>query len=114
MLLTGEESGPLSVKLEPWGVISGRALDKIGDPLRAVHLVPLFKVGNEWQSGGLPAESWPIDDEGRFTITGLVTGVEYRFRAQTDYRDHGVAVDGVRVSAGETKDLGDVTLDTSK
>jgi hypothetical protein len=114
ILLTAEESGPLSVKLEPWGVISGRALDKIGDPLRAVHLVPLFKVGNEWQSGGLSAESWPIDEEGRFTITGLVAGVEYRFRAQTDNRDHGVAVDGVRVSAGETKDLGDVTLDTSE
>src|SRR5262249_17609725 len=36
--LRGDEKGPLTVKLEPWGAVAGRALDDEGNPLADAEL----------------------------------------------------------------------------
>lgn len=114
LLVTGEESAPLSVKLEPWGTVRGRALDKIGGPLSEVLLNMQYRVGDHWQPTNLAKPAAPTDDDGRFTIEGLVAGVEYRFRAQTDRLDLGLLINNAKLSAGQTLDLGDVTVHSDK
>jgi protocatechuate 3,4-dioxygenase beta subunit len=98
------QMGPITVKLEPCGTVTGRLVDSGGLSLREVDL-----TGNS-----LPA---PIktDEDGRFRAVGLVGGRSYTFRIwKGQGKGYRQAVKDIVVGAGETRDLGDVIVNTSE
>ncbi len=133
-VVNGQPPDDLVVKLQPAGTAKGRLVDRDGAPLANCHLlswsprlpasadyssayraVPLPPNRAHWQVG-----EYETDDKGRFEISCLAPGVEYRLRAHdwahmTPARERMPRFDGpldvvIRVDPGESKDLGDVRL----
>src|SRR5262249_6969301 len=70
-VVTGDDKGPLTVQLEPWGTLTGRLVDADGKPLAGVRVW--------WKAPGLPAPGLrpadqivETDRDGRFRVEGLV------------------------------------------
>jgi hypothetical protein len=115
LLIEGDEPGPLTVRLQPWGVVTGRLVDDEGQPRAKLQLlgnIPTRRFDPE--RGLLPRNNEPdlTDRDGRFRIEGLIPGLKYGVRASVT-RSDGVRILGqvfedVQVGPGETKDLGDV------
>ncbi|MBI1914176.1 MAG: sigma-70 family RNA polymerase sigma factor [Planctomycetes bacterium] len=130
--VSGEEKGPLAVRLGPLGTCTGRLVDADGKPL-AEHKVAVFLdlSGKDYEN--LPTELVPFgrtlglgpgawhgftarrvvtDGEGRFRIDGLLPGVPYFVVASLDKIGPGQPVshrkDRVTVEAGKAQDLGDL------
>lgn len=102
--------GPWTVKLESTGTVTGRLVTEEGKPLaNAVLSVHYLKPGHDAWTPAFVHRATRTDAEGRFQLTNLVAGLQYSI-------DHKVQKGGVRqqyyvgvkVKAGETKDLGDV------
>jgi RNA polymerase sigma factor (sigma-70 family) len=90
--LPDEEAGPLLIKLQPCGSISGRLVDADGVP----------RVTN-----GRVYIGWPpftVDKDGRFHVQGIVPGLAYRI--QDNERSHNFR-DGIVVGPGKDKNVGD-------
>jgi hypothetical protein len=94
--LPDEKLGPLTIKLQPCGSISGRLVDSDGAPLvnnRRVYIV------------------WPhfltTDTDGRFHFKGLVPGLAYSI---TDNKRSFELRGGIVVEPGKNKDLGDIKV----
>jgi protocatechuate 3,4-dioxygenase beta subunit len=108
--LRGDEKGPVTMKLEPWGAVAGRALDEEGNPLADAE----FHVGyhNNMIRWLFEADrKWPkTDREGRFRVEGLFPGVPFSigFVKKGKYRDPGDDYRKLSVKPGQTNDLGDV------
>jgi protocatechuate 3,4-dioxygenase beta subunit len=97
--LPDEKLGPLTVKLQPCGSISGRIVDSDGMPVLASRRVYVF---------GPEAAHWlTLDKEGRFHVKGLLPGLEY---SVNDNKRVCVLLDGVVVEPGKHKDLGDIKV----
>jgi len=98
--LRGEAPGPLSVKLQPCGSISGRMVDPDGLPLAGV-----FVNVDDRHGGGYHFAK--MDKEGRFRIEGLVPGLEYRVWVNSE---RGPSLprfqEKVVVESGKHKDMG--------
>ena len=112
-VVSGDDARPLSVKLEPWGAVTGRILQANGDEVVEAQLLD----GTDRKSrvaelfGTLPGDQHPVtDDHGRFVIEGFAPGVDYSILAVNRSRYLGNAIDRFRLAPGETKDLGDLTL----
>jgi RNA polymerase sigma factor (sigma-70 family) len=103
ILVRGDEKKPLTVRLQPCGVVTGRILDAKG------------QACPEWASYGQSENAnmnnttgrwWQLyvsgrtNKEGRFRIEGLIPGVKYNIVV-------GNTGHSVSLKAGETKDLGD-------
>jgi RNA polymerase sigma factor (sigma-70 family) len=95
--LKGGETGPMTVRLQPWGTITGRIVDDDGQP-----------------RGGLELFGIRIGRDGRFRIEGLVPGRKYEASAVEGFRGIGKVFRDVTVAPGETKDLGDLKVIPSK
>ena len=91
--LKGDEPGPITVRLEPWGTITGRIVDDDGNP-----------------RGGLNVASVPVGRDGRFRFEGMVPGHKYEASAAQGYRGIGTLYRDVIVGPGEVKDLGDLKV----
>jgi RNA polymerase sigma factor (sigma-70 family) len=112
--LRGDEKGPVTVLMEPWGVLTGRLVDGDGKPVAGVRL------GWHYPSvtaPGLPppAEPFTTDAEGRFRVEGLAPGVKFEIPLQGDEKkavtfSAGEALKGLTIEAGQTRDLGDVRV----
>jgi hypothetical protein len=102
--LTGEAKGPLTVRLEACGSVSGRVLDQDGQP--AAEKVVRLETDDVPESGPAKVKT---DRDGRFRIDGLVPGQTYQAR-------FGLPPFGAylfapfTVKAGEGKDLGEFRL----
>jgi RNA polymerase sigma factor (sigma-70 family) len=94
--LPAEKNGPLIVKLQPCGSLSGRIVDKDSQPVA------------EFRGVLLPSwDSFTTDKEGRFRVEGLVPGLAY----PVWQKEKGSIVKihpGVVVEPGKKKDLGDI------
>src|SRR5207245_1487052 len=81
VVIQGDEKGPLAVKLQPWGTVSGRLVDTDGRSRRRAldTLERMFGSGVEDLTtvGSLPTRSFSTDQDGRFRIEGLVPGLKY-------------------------------------
>ena len=98
----GDAKGPLTVKLEPWGTVSGRLVTEDGKPQAAV----LLQIAD----GALPNGAHQTDKDGRFRIEGLASGVKYTLDVMHNGKPAGRVFAGLAIKAGETKDLGDTQV----
>jgi RNA polymerase sigma factor (sigma-70 family) len=109
VLVRGDEKGPLEIKLQDWGTLTGRLLNPDGDPMTDVDIHPGGK-SSEW--GTFPGDPIKPDKDGRFRIEGLSPGLKYEVRV---IKAPGYSLDiidkttkDLTIKAGETKDLGDI------
>jgi hypothetical protein len=94
--LPDEKLGPLTIKLQPCGSVSGRLVDADGAPIVNNKRVYIF---------------WPqfltTDKDGRFHVQGFVPGLGYRVN---DNKRVFILRDGVVVEPGKDKDLGEIQV----
>ena len=108
--LKGDETGPLTLRLQPYGTITGRIIDDDGQPSGGLRL---FTTDGVWpprpaEQGILPAgdnDGIHTGRDGRFRVEGLVPGLKYGGSAAEGRGE--VFRDGT-VASGEVKDLGDL------
>jgi protocatechuate 3,4-dioxygenase beta subunit len=99
VVLRGDEKGPVTVRLEPWGALTGRLVTPRGEPLTGVRVscrLELNRDGKILDAADLDVRT---DKGGRFRIEGLVPGHKYH-----DFH----VVKGsylLDILAGEPKDL---------
>ena len=127
-VLCGAETGPLTVKLESFGVVMGQLVDEIGK-LRAGAKVYYSAADPPNDGGGffrmLPAARYPgqaqdlvharvtTDAAGKFKFR-LVPGFRYDIGAQSDDDFLGWLAKDLTTPTDEPKDLGRLMLTTTK
>ncbi len=109
--LKGDESNPLTIRLQPWGTITGRVVDDEGQPLKAIEL---FSIDGSFPKqpavqGVLPGDM-RVGSDGRFRTEQLVPGLKYGALASDRARLFGELFRDVTVAPGEVKDLGDLKV----
>ncbi len=120
LLVHGDEQSPRTVKLEPWGVLTGRLVIAEGKPLTDVQIISSDFVfvpqGFEVQPldyGTLPHPVRP-DKDGKFRVEGLVPGLKYGFdimiKGNYAVRPRVPEMNKITVRSGETKDLGKISV----
>ena len=110
--VTATTRGPMQVRLQSWGTIAGRLVDRSGEP--RAHFAFQPKVRDTIRLGdgaiGHHPERIYTDAKGRFRVEGLVPGMRYRLMLETA---RGVNTwEGPSVAplgAGEVRELNDVT-----
>lgn len=129
LVVDGNDPGELQVTLEPWSEISGRLLDESGVPQSDATIGNVYQtVMDDPNEAVLPPNieqatgrsiGFVTDEDGRFTIAGLVPGKPFTLHA-TGRRKNGVnyllgeiSIDDV-LQPGEVRDLGDVKLEQRK
>ena len=126
LVVRGDESSRQVVKLMPWGTVSGRLLDEQGKPIKNSNLEftdnadrkpgqPMSLDLGAYIVEPIPGqlEKLPRTDEnGRFSIDRLIPGLKYDLALTgRDRRNkEGIAFTNLVLKPGESKDLGDVTL----
>jgi beta-lactamase regulating signal transducer with metallopeptidase domain/protocatechuate 3,4-dioxygenase beta subunit/5-hydroxyisourate hydrolase-like protein (transthyretin family) len=123
--ITGEAPESVEIVLRPAGKITGRVLDDDGEPLAGGMLIndPYRGDSKHSDRGSLitrqDGKPLATDAQGRFEFAGLLPGRKYSagvqgLRTFGDSRKHltllGTIFEDVTVQPGETKDLGDVTI----
>jgi RNA polymerase sigma factor (sigma-70 family) len=119
LVIKGDDTGPLTIKLEPAGTLTGRFVTADGKPLVDLELIPITREALADPANPPKADvtlgSFPrglrTDKEGKFRISGLASGLKYRVavvRGMFLLEPEGAT--GVTVKAGESKDLGTVTI----
>jgi RNA polymerase sigma factor (sigma-70 family) len=115
LIVTGKETGPVALKLTPWGSLSARLIDGDGQPIAGAQV----GVGYRGTQGiGMPNSGARQMDEriitdrgGRFRLDGLIPGlpVAVYFVKNGTPLTSGDKLDNLDVRPGESKDLGDIT-----
>src|SRR5262249_15371070 len=100
--LRGDTPGPLTIKLQPCGSVSGRLVDREGQPAAGARLVARG-FGLRYSSS--EAQWSTTDKEGRFHFKGLVP--EQNYLVGDPYHRPGLST-MVVVKPGEHKDAGDI------
>jgi len=113
LIVRGDEKAPVQIRLKPWCTISGRLLTPQGDPLSAVRVHCHADV--KWNGQIVPSSTSdvPPDKDGRFRIEGLMAGLKYDLfvtKSNIVQNIAGGEPKALTVGAGETKDLGDLTV----
>jgi protocatechuate 3,4-dioxygenase beta subunit len=114
--LKGAETGALTLRLQPWGTITGRIVDDDGRPRGGLALISLLGIFPRppADQGVLPGSTSspgiPIGRDGRFRIEGLVPGLKYGGSAEEGSTFIGNVFQDVIVAPGEVKDLGDLKV----
>jgi RNA polymerase sigma factor (sigma-70 family) len=108
--LRGDEKGPVTVKLEPWAAVAGRALDEDGNALTDAECrVSYHSNMIRWlfESSRTQVRT---DATGHFRVEGLFPGVPFglSFARKGKFHDPGDAYRKLSVGAGQTHEVGDV------
>jgi RNA polymerase sigma factor (sigma-70 family) len=111
-VLKPDEEGPVTVRLEPCGTLTGRLVDDGGLPWAGAQMTcerPYDDQDSRFQKGALPT---PIktDKDGRFRVSGLVPGLKYSLALWKGSRIVGEAAKDVIIKAGETRDLREIKV----
>jgi RNA polymerase sigma factor (sigma-70 family) len=110
LLLKGDEKGTLTLRLEPWGVVTGRLVTSDGQPLPGVD-VTMERFGDKLFDplvGYHMTRFFRTDKNSKFRIEALVPGLKYTMRVMNKGMIAGTVFEDLKVKSGETKDLGDV------
>jgi RNA polymerase sigma factor (sigma-70 family) len=112
--LRADSKGPVRVRLQTWGTITGRVLNEDGKPWAEVTIVTQA-AASEPESGSFGTVSVRTDQEGRFRVEGVVPGLEYTLHGRTvrPSVSRGTVAAKLVLRPGETKDLGDCRLKKS-
>lgn len=116
IVIQPDDLGPIAIRLEPSGTVTGRLLDTGGLPLANSELTCLSPFGEQSAGFGSLREPVKTDGEGRFRAEGLIPGRKHRFWSWSkgpgsQGRYHNVVgMEAIVVAGGATKDLGDVAL----
>jgi RNA polymerase sigma factor (sigma-70 family) len=116
VLLQGDEQGSLTVRLGPWGTITGRLVDANGLP-RAGGFRVTFLAGGKGEEAtvsGVAARIVQPDREGKFRIEGLVPGLKYNLATVKDVRVADWILRNFVVQPGQNKDVGDIAPGTDR
>jgi RNA polymerase sigma factor (sigma-70 family) len=109
----GSDAGPMEVRLERMASLAGRLLDETGKPRKDVGMRLLRVVQERFRGANgelLPPVRGTTDQDGRFRIDGIIPGTAYWLQtSEGRFFNH----DFWTPKAGETKDLGDLTLKPS-
>jgi protocatechuate 3,4-dioxygenase beta subunit len=112
-VVSGDTRGPLTVRMEPWGTLTGRLVDEQGKPLVNVrvdlHALSLPAPG----LGSL--QEFRTDKKGRFRVEGLLPGLNHELTLTDGARKKvsltaGDQLKELVVGSGEVKDLGDIPV----
>ncbi len=110
-MVKGDEDGPLIVRLQPAGTISGRLIDEDGQPRRGVKINVLYTQGRFGPGYYWPLVEPAIGEDGRFRIEGLIPGVGYDLGTRVSGDTFlGNFATGLTLQSGEARDLGDVRV----
>jgi RNA polymerase sigma factor (sigma-70 family) len=113
LVLRGDETDPVAVRLRPTGSIRGRLLDLEGRPLRGIRIAAwsdneqLSDLYDRLQRSEHPSRT---DDAGRFMIADLLAGEEFRvqFGQFEMSRVAAPKLGAQKVAPRQTLDLGDI------
>jgi beta-lactamase regulating signal transducer with metallopeptidase domain/protocatechuate 3,4-dioxygenase beta subunit len=107
-----EATGPTTVKLEPWGSLSGRIVDADGEPMKGLAITCRERLPRaDPPAGSLPNDLIKVADDGRFQAEGLVPGLKYIFSVTRGGRALGMVGRDIVLQSGETRNLGDVKIE---
>jgi hypothetical protein len=110
--LKGDETGSTTIRLQPWGTITGRIVDDDGQPRGGLALNNLRGIYPDPPAGhgilpmGNSSQGIRVSRDGRFRIDGLVPGLKYGADAVEGFMYRGDVFENVTVAPGEVKDLG--------
>jgi RNA polymerase sigma factor (sigma-70 family) len=108
-LIGKDEAGPLTIQLQPCGIVTGRLVDEEGQPRTKVELVN-YGFRDDGRNYGVFHRHCPVDREGRFRIE-LIPGLPYTADAETEeHRTAGQVFLKLVLGPGEVRDLGDVVV----
>jgi RNA polymerase sigma factor (sigma-70 family) len=111
VIAKGDDSGPLHVRLELAGTVTGRLIEDDG-PLRPGILIDVNfgkgQFGDRYYWSYLQPT---IGADGRFRIEGLIPGVSYELFTRMGNAHLGEFATGLKLKPGETRDLGDVKVE---
>jgi RNA polymerase sigma factor (sigma-70 family) len=109
--LNGDETGTLTVRLQPWGTIYGRVVDDEDQRRKGIQISNIDGSfpRRPAEQGILPGDG-RVDSDGRFRVEGLVPGLKYGASASAGNLFLGVVFRDVIVAPGEVKDLGDLKV----
>jgi hypothetical protein len=114
--LKGDETGPITVRLQPWGSVLGRIVDEEGRPRKGLGLSSLggsqlkdpethgILLDGDWHNGIL------LGADGKFRVQGLIPGLKYGATATDGNSNIGEVFLDLTVAPGEVKDLGDLKI----
>ncbi len=105
--------GSAVVRLQPWGVVTGRLVDDEGKPASGYSLLANVPVRPDFDPdrGHVPTNGRiELDRDGRFRIERLIPGLAYKVHPSKDIQLYGPIFEQLRVEAGEVKDVGDVKV----
>jgi protocatechuate 3,4-dioxygenase beta subunit len=114
-VLKGDEKGPLTVRLQPWGAATGSLVDAAGKPVtdaRILLVCPALPAPGLQPLAGVAR----TDAEGRFRVEGLAPGLKYELQLRRGEAKSetmlsgGDAVKDITTKAGGVKDLGDIQV----
>ena len=120
VFLNGDEAGPITIKLQPWGTVAGRIIDEEGRPRKGLGLSSLGgSQPKEPESHGiLPNGDWSngilLGADGRFRVEGLIPGLKYGASVVNGSMQIGELFKDLDVAPGEVKDLGDLKVQPFK
>jgi RNA polymerase sigma factor (sigma-70 family) len=111
LTLKGDEEGKPTVRLRPWGTLTGRVVDEDGRP-RAGAMLRLYGADRprgdpQLDVGTHPQSAFLTGKDGTFRIEGLVPGMKYSLSLVKGRRAWRLAPE-VEAGSGKTRDLGDV------
>jgi protocatechuate 3,4-dioxygenase beta subunit len=110
-LIGKDETGPLTIRLEPCGIVTGRLVDEEGQPMTKVELVN-YGFLDEQPNEGIFHRPCPVDHDGGFRIE-VIPGLSYRACVG---QGRGIVIGKaflkLTLGPGEVRDLGDVVVKT--
>ena len=110
VMASGDQTGPLRVRLEPAGIVTGRLVDDDG-PLRSGITINVnYGTGQFGDRYPWSYLSPTIRADGRFRIEGLIGGVRYELLTRLGNDILGAIAKDLKLQPGETRDLGDVKI----
>jgi hypothetical protein len=125
-----EDKGPLTVRLQPWGTLTGRLVNAEGKPLAGVKMH--LEYPNSPDTGMRPPlQAFSTGRDGRFRVEGLLPGLKHelilggepakvrsapagREDLNEAARSAGERLQGLSARSGEVKELGDIPVKPGK
>ena len=107
-LIDENDQGPVTIRLQPCGIVTGRLIDEEGLPRTKLELINLR--GDD-EKRGVFHRRFPLDPDGRFQIE-VIAGLSYSAHVIRPGHDPQATkvLEKVTAGPGEVKDVGDVLV----